>query len=299
MKILLTGATGFVGRHLAQALEAAGHQVTAAVRTPAKAQRLSPSLATVAIDFNQALTPEHWADAVAGQQAVVNAVGILRESSRQTFQNLHHRAPAALFSAAAAAGVQRIIQVSALGADDHAQTAYQRTKKAADDHLLSLGVPAAVLLPSVVFGPGSGSARMFTTMARLPIIPLPGDGQQHVQPIHIHDLTDAVVELLEQTPMTTGRLPFVGPEALSLREFYDKLRRALGIARPARFLPIPMPLIQLGANIGSHLPGVLLDRDTLAMLNQGSVGDASVVTALLHRAPRPVEAFLSGPGAKP
>ncbi len=294
MKVLLTGATGFVGSHLAQALDAAGHRVVAAVRRPERARRHLGGLQCVPIDFNQATTPEAWHDAVQGVDAVINAVGILRESHKQPFDVLHHRAPAALFDAAAAAGVQRIVQISALGADDTASTAYQRSKKAADDHLASLNVPAAIVQPSVVFGPGSGSARLFGFMARLPLIPLPGQGQQAVQPIHIHDLADAVIELLEAEPMPTGRLPFVGPEALSLREFYIKLRAALGISSPARFVPIPMALIETSARVGSHIPGMMLDRDTLIMLNQGSVGDSGVVAGLLGHPPRSVEHFFGG-----
>ncbi|MGE4336472.1 MAG: NAD(P)H-binding protein [Pigmentiphaga sp.] len=298
MKILLAGATGFVGRHLANALEAAGHEVHAAVRHPSRAHRLSPTLRAKAIDFTLATRAADWLPLATGMDVVVNAVGILRESRRQPFELIHHRAPAALFDAAAQAGVRRIVQISALGAGHPAGTAYQRSKGAADDHLLTLGIPAAIVRPSVIFGKGGAGARLFRTMAHLPLIPLPGDGLQQLQPIHVHDLADAVVELIESETMAYGPLDFVGPEALSLREFYAKLRHALGIRRPARFLPIPMPLIETAARLGSYLPGVALDTDTLAMLNQGSVGDSSIVAGLLHRPPRPVEHFVGHRGER-
>lgn len=287
MKILLTGASGFIGGHLVQALRAAGHTVVAVVRRPERAGRHLQQCELMAVDFNQATSPAAWQELVQGIDAVVNAVGILRESRNQSFNVIHHLAPVALFDAAAAAGVQRIVQISALGADT-GTTAYHRSKKAADDHLATLQVAAAIVQPSVVFGRGSGSARLFGMVSRLPVIPLPGDGQQALQPVHIHDLIDGVVELLEAQPMPTGRLPFVGPEALSLRELYVHLRQAQGISSPARFLSIPMTFIETCARVGSHLPGVMLDRDTLTMLNQGSVGDSSVLQQLLGHPARPI-----------
>src|SRR5690606_7951177 len=128
---------------------------------------------------------------------------------------IYHRAPQALFEAAAQNGVKRVIQISALGADT-GTTPYFRTKKAADDVLPGLGIDYVIVQPSIVFGPGGGSARLFSNMVRLPLIPLPGAGNQRIQPVFIDDLVDVVIAILESSDPPATRIPVDGPEALTL-----------------------------------------------------------------------------------
>ena len=291
MNILLTGATGFLGSHIARALLASGHTVVCAVRSPDKIQARLPGATPIRIDFSHAMRVQDWLPALKGVDVVINAVGILQETSSQSFDTLHHRAPCALFEACKTAGVGRVIQISALGADEQAQSAYHLSKKAADDYLASLSLPGAIVQPSLVYGPGGTSAKMFSTMVRLPVIPLPGQGQQQVQPVYITDLVDGICALLRADPMPTGRIPFVGPVPLSLREFYTRLRAAVGVKSEPRFAPVPMPLVSLGAQVGSLIPGLMLDTDTLQMLNRGNVGDPAPLRHLLGRDLRPVEHF--------
>lgn len=295
MRILLTGASGFIGGRLLEALLGEGHRVVAVSRRNTisgiwTAQHLSK-------DFSKSLNPSDWEGAVQDIDVVVNAVGILREHGSQRFDLLHHRAPAALFKAAAAAGVRRIVQISALGADDEAATLYHLSKKAADDALLALPVESIVVQPSVVFGSGGASSAMFTMQARLPLIPLPGGGQQVMQPVHIDDLVEAVMALAtrdETARRYAGRrVALVGPEAMTLREFYARLRRAMGMSSPARFLGIPMWYMGLLAQAGKWVPSSPLDPDTLSMLERGSCASAADTKAILGREPRGVEAFFA------
>jgi uncharacterized protein YbjT (DUF2867 family) len=146
--ILLTGASGFIGRHLAHTLLAHGHDVIATSRRPGQAAR--PGLREVAADFSRDIEPAAWLPRLVGVDVVINAVGILRESPGQRFDLLHDRAPRALFAACADAGVKLVIQLSALGADQHATSRYHMSKKAADDYLRGLGLPAVILRPSLV-----------------------------------------------------------------------------------------------------------------------------------------------------
>src|SRR5688500_18883753 len=131
MVILITGATGFIGRRLVVALRAAGHRVIAAVRHPG----ISPD--SVAADFTRDLDSDSWVPRLIGVDVVINAVGILREHGLQTFENIHARAPKALFSACVSAGVKRVIQISALGAES-GKTGYFTSKHSADEHLMTL-----------------------------------------------------------------------------------------------------------------------------------------------------------------
>ena len=216
---------------------------------------------------------------------VVNAVGILRETKEQRFDILHGAAPRALFEACVAAGVRRVVQISALGADAGAHSAYHLSKRAADEFLLGLPLAAVVVQPSLVYGPGGASARLFTGLASLPLIPLPGDGAQAIQPVHVDDLIEAIAALAEGDGYTGQRVPLVGPRPTTLRHFLADLRRALGLG-PARFLAVPRPLVRLGATLGQHLPGSLLDQDSLAMLERGNTAPADTITGILGRAPR-------------
>ncbi|MBL0729258.1 NAD(P)H-binding protein [Piscinibacter sp. HJYY11] len=290
MKVLLTGATGFIGRHLAIALAQAGHEVVAAVRTPGRA--LPGVRAQIAGDFTRDQQPADWQGRLTGIDVVVNTVGILREHGAQRFDTLHEAAPIALFRACVAAGVRRVVQLSALGADTHARSRYHLSKKAADDTLLALPLQASVVQPSLVYGPGGASARLFNLLASLPVLMLPGKGSQQVQPIHIDDLVQALVKLIERPEARSRRIALVGPEPLALREFLARLRAALGLP-PTAAWPVPMPLVRLVAKAGRWWPGALLDDESLAMLERGNTAPATDTTALLGRPPRPVSQFIT------
>ena len=141
MRILLTGATGFVGGHLRDALLADGHEVVCAVRR--KMNSSNPRLGYLTADFAKDTDKSVWLARLAGIDLVINTVGIFRESRGQSFSALHTETPRALFAACAESGtVRMVVQLSALGADEHAATAYHLSKKAADDFLAGLPLPS-------------------------------------------------------------------------------------------------------------------------------------------------------------
>lgn len=295
MVVLLTGADGFIGRHLVDALLAAHHEVVCAVRDPRGRPTHAPQVRRIEADFTRDLSAADWLPRLAGIDAVINAVGILREQGPQTFDVIHRRAPCALFSACAVAGVRLVLQVSALGADGQAQSRYHLSKKAADDFLAGLPLASAIVQPALVYGSGGASARLFTMLASLPLIVLPGRGGQHIQPVHVDDVAAAVVALLERAHLQRGRgerIALVGPQPMRYREFLARLRAAMHMGQ-ARFVPVPMPLMRLAAAAGGRLRRGLLDADTLQMLERGNTASAARITALLGHAPRAVEAFIA------
>lgn len=272
MKILLVGASGFIGQHIGAALIDAGHEVVAASRS-------------TGLDFNHLRTPADWIPYLQGIEAVINAVGIIAERPGQSFASLHYQAPVALFRACVDAGVKRVIQISALGADEQAFTPYQFTKKAADDVLRSLPLDWYVLCPSLVYGSGGKSTAMFKRLANLPVIPLVAHGQQQIQPVHIDDLVAAVEKCLT-AESTRQTIDVVGPHAFTFVDWLQKIRICSGKAA-ATVVSVPYRLALYVAPLLQHVIP-LLSSDNLRMLQQGNTANVQPLVEFLGRVPRDV-----------
>jgi uncharacterized protein YbjT (DUF2867 family) len=306
MRILLTGASGFIGQHLLQALLAEGHEVICAVRKvkPSNDARLS----FIQADFTKDTDKSAWLARLSGIDAVINTVGIFRESGAQTFDKLHVQTPRALFAACAEShDVHMVVQLSALGADAQADTAYHLSKKAADDYLAALPVRAAIVQPSLVYGSDGTSARVFKTLAAMPFAVRFGDAPQLVQPIHIDDVVAAIAALLRRrlyldqdgaaSAGTAQRIPLVGPQALPFTDYLGALRHAMGMHR-LRVLRLPGGIARGLARFGRWLPGGLLDPEALRMLDRGNTGDPGPLLRLLGRPARPIASFITDPRAE-
>lgn len=285
MRVLLTGATGFIGRAVAQALQHRGHAVLRVQRRPGRGD-------VVQADFAQVPSHAWWAARLAGVDAVVNAVGILREHGAQSFAALHTRAPAELFQACAAAGVRAVVQVSALGADASARSAYHLSKRAADDVLRALPLRGAIVQPSLVYGPGGTSAALFDRLAVAPVLPFPDGGRMRVQPVHLDDVVAGIVALVEAPPERVATLVFAGPQAIELRAYLADLRAAMGERRRQWIVPMPSAWFLAGAAIAGRMPGSMLDRETARMLLAGNASEANALPALLGRPPRAPRDFI-------
>lgn len=296
MRVLVTGATGLIGGALVESLLVHGHTPVPAVRDVEAARLRWPQLQPVEVDFTHDHTSAAWTPRLAGIDAVVNAVGILRERGAQTFEALHVRAPVALFDACVEAGVDRVVQISALGADAHAASGYHVSKRVADTHLLALPLQACVLQPSLVFAPHGASAGALLMAASLPLIPLPGGGHQRIAPVHLHDVCAAAIAALE-TAQPPRCVAVVGPQCLALREYLALLRAGLGLGH-ARFIAMPMPLVRAASRVLARLPGSLAAPETVAMLERGNCAGADDLTRLLGRAPRPVATFVPAQDAR-
>ena len=286
--VFITGATGFVGRHVAARLRADGHRVVEGISP----RRRPTGPDQCAVDFTRDLSAADWLPRLAGIDAVVNAVGVLRDSPRQPIAALHRDTPRALFDACAQAGVRRVVQVSALGVN-HGETQYASTKRAADAHLLALAArPAAaggtalsacVVRPSVVFGKAGASSALFMNLAKLPVVVLPRPVLKAlVQPVAVQDLAEAIAALLGRAADRQGVVECAGPEALPMGDLIASLRAQCGHGK-AGVLPLPEPLTRLSARLGDLVPASPWCSESLAMLGTDNVADAGVLQSLIGR----------------
>ena len=286
MKILICGATGFVGRHLTHSLREADHTVIRAVRRPAEPD-------DIAVDFRNDTAKEIWLPRLKGISVVINAVGLLRDSHKNPMQKLHVETPLALFAACAENNVARVVQLSALGVDSGIDAAYFSTRLSAEHALQKLPAPLRwlCLRPSVIYGEDGASARMFRLIAKLPIHGLPMGGWQQLQPVHINDICAAVTRWLADPNAASQTVAAVGTEATDMRGMLDSYRQQLGL-RPALHVSVPGLLVKAAARIGDLIPASPLCSETLTMLSAGNVADVSGFTKLLGRPPRNYREFI-------
>lgn len=168
MRVLVTGATGFIGSHVVAALLAAGHEPVPCARDKLFGKRRLPGLDWLKVDFNTETSIADWLPRVRGVDAVVNCAGILQGSIHQSMDKVHRAGPIALFAACARAGVRRVVQVSAIGADPDGATAFSRSKAKADAFIAGLDLDWIVLRPSLVYGAGSyGGTSLLRGLAAL------------------------------------------------------------------------------------------------------------------------------------
>jgi uncharacterized protein YbjT (DUF2867 family) len=282
MKILLSGATGLIGSHALRHLRAAGHTVLGLSRRRPAGE---PAQNWIEADFGSLSSAQHWLPLLQGVDAVINCVGIIRETRPGDFDRLHRAAPIASFAACELAGVRRVIQVSALGSHPDAATGYWRSKGAAEADLLARDLQATIIRPSLVYGDNGASSVMFRMLATLPVLMMPMAHGARVQPIHIDDLAAIIVRLVI-APDAPRELATTGPRATTMAGYLGDLRRGMAAA-PALVMDLPRPLARAVARVAALAPSSALTPESLRMLEQSADGsntaDASAAAALLDR----------------
>lgn len=300
MNILLTGASGFIGHHIMQTLEQdpQNHKITACCRNPDKLFYKSKNTDILQLNFTNMGKVSDWLPHLHNIDAVINCVGIIVESKGQTFQTLHADVPIALFKAAEQLQVKKIIQISALGADDSAQSAYHLSKKAADDALRKLALDWTILQPSIVYGEGAQSMALFHALAALPVHALIDGGEQLMQPVHISDMTATVIQSLQTNSPVQATLPLVGSEAISFKQLLTQLRQRLG-KKSAPHFSLPGQLAQQSVFIGRWLGEPTFNAENIAMLSRGNTADAKPITQFLGHEPKGLQQqLLSTPASQ-
>src|SRR6266567_754315 len=291
MQVFLTGATGFVGKHMLQRLLAEGHAVRALLRVPAgKKARLVQGFYREG-DFRylqgDVVSGNGLDAAMQGCDVVMHLVGIIVEKGKNTFDAVHHIGTRNVVEAAKRNGIKRFIQMSALGVRKDGVAAYQRSKWLGEEEVRRSGIPYCILRPSLIFGPGDGFVtQMMQTMRQAPLFrPVPGDGKAKYRPIFIDDVTACFVRALTAESATNQTVDLGGADELSLNEVLEEIARCAGVKKPV--VHIPLPIMFAGAAVAQTLlsnPPVTVDQ--LRMLREGSTCDIQPMVRVFGIKPR-------------
>jgi uncharacterized protein YbjT (DUF2867 family) len=278
VKVLVTGATGFIGPRVANAIVDAGHEVRVLERKPG-------SWSKAGIRCQEAVEgdmtdPASLRTAVAGSDVVVHLVAI-RQGRPEQFQRIMVGGTRDLIAAAKEAGVRRFVLMSALGTSEETQdlVPYYNAKWHQEQDLAASGLEYVIFRPSFVFGREGGILPTFRKLAKLtPVTPITGSGEQRIQPIWIDDVAAYFATAVDKPEAANRLFELGGPDAVSWNEFWERLKRVLGVRRPS--VHMPMGFMRLNALVTERLPGnIPLTRDLLKMLEAGDnvVSDPAAV----------------------
>jgi len=279
MKIFVTGGTGFVGSEVLRQLLAAGHGVRALVR-PGSEGKLAVRDG-VEIHPGDATEAATLAGALAGCDAIVNLVGIIREFPAKgiTFERLHVGVAGNLLAAARDQGVTRYLHMSANGTGPTATTGYHRTKWQAEEVVRASGLDWTIFRPSLVFGKGGEFVTMLADLIRkLPLVPVLGDGQYRLQPVAVSQVAESFVRALTMAETVGQTYHLGGGESYSYDEILDLTGQAIGrgkVAKAHQPLFMVKPMVRLMEH-SAHFP---ITTDQLEMLLQGNVCDTTAWSA--------------------
>lgn len=267
-QVTVFGGSGFVGRAIVRALAQEGYQVRVACRRIELAERTKTAgdVGQITLMRTNLRVPASVAAALVGSQAAVNASGIAFQRGRQRYQSVHVEGARTIAEAAKAAGVQRLVHMSGIGADQRNSTnKYIRSKVDAEDAIVAGFTDATILRPSVIFGPEDAMFnRMAQIAAKAPFLPVVGDGLAKVQPVFVGDVGSAVVAVLERAETAKTVFELGGPRVYTYREIAALVLRE--IARHKRIVGIPAGLMKIAGFFAEFLPVPPLTHDQVDLL---------------------------------
>lgn len=279
MEVFLTGATGFVGKHVAARLIADGHEVKCVVRRPD-----SPGadyLRSIGAELARGdiLDADSLAEAARGADAVIHLVAVIFESRGATFEDVHIRGTMNTLAAASVAGASRFVYMSALGAGPDAVSAYLRSKWECEEAVRESGLGYTIFRPSIIYGTGGEFIHMMVSQVKLlPVIPVVGNGRYRMQPVSVLDVAACISSCLENSRTMNQAYELGGPEPLTYNEMIDCLCRVLG-KRRLKF-HVPLPLMRVVASVAERMQSKpLITSDQIRMLLVDNVCDISRVRA--------------------
>lgn len=274
--ICILGGSGFVGRHLLARFRLDGHRLKILTRTERTRARLFRQISAEAV-VTDVHDPAALEREFAGCDTVINLIGILNERGHDgsEFQRVHAELPRRIAQAARAAGVTRVLHMSALGAAPDAPSLYLKTKSAGNAALtqaLGDAVPWTLFMPSVIFGPGDGLTCRFAFLLKfLPFVFPLACPQARFAPVYVGDVVEAFARSLDDARTHSQEYELCGPEVFTLQQIVELTARTAQLRR--KIIPLPDALSRLQAEIMEYLPGKPFSRDNYLSTRQDSVCD--------------------------
>lgn len=269
MDILVTGGTGFIGSRLCAELDSRGHSVTAFARDP-EATDLPTAVERVSGDVTD---PDSLDGPLEGKDAVVNLVALSPlfkpRGGNMMHDRIHRAGTQNVVAAAEEAGVERIVQMSGIGADPDGPTAFLRAKGQAEEIVKASNLDWVIVRPTVVFGEGGEFVSFIKKVAPPYVTPLPGGGRTRMQVIWVDDLVPMLADMVEKDDYVGGTYEIGGPDRLPLARIAKLVNAAAG--RSSTVIPIPMSLAGVGMTIGGMVPGFPFGKDQYLSLKMDLV----------------------------
>jgi len=292
MIIIIAGATGFVGAGLARKLISDGHDVSFLVRPGSRSK--IPSTVRSNMIYADPAGPLEKIEVRA--DVLINAIGIIREFPGKgiTFQKVHYGIVENLVDFAKTNGINRFVQISALGAGPECRTEYHKSKFAAEELIRGSGLRWTILRPSMIIGPGDHVTGLFAGMVkRLPIVPVIGDGNYRLQPLHIDDLAGGVSALLDKQQAFDKVFEIGGPDILTYNGLIDEIGRVLGKSK-VRKIHLPILITRVMAGIFGRFGWFPITNEQLSMLLDGNFTRETAFFELCGVKPRNFRESLTG-----
>lgn len=290
-RVVLVGGSGFVGSAIANRLSEAGVNVLVPTRRSSRARHLLllPTVEVIEADVHD---PAALTGLFEGTDAVVSLVGILHSRSGSPygadFARAHVELPKKIVAACRAAGVNRLIHISALGADVDGPSEYQRSKAAGEAAIRSTGADLGwtILRPSVIFGRDDNFLNLFAGLASVfPVLPLAGAGARF-QPVYVEDVAEVVWHCLVEAESEGQIFELAGPTVYTLRQLVEYVSALVGKPRP--ILPLPEGLAMLQARLMELAPQPLMSRDNVRSMRVDNITDGPPLPFGMN--PTPLEA---------
>ncbi len=285
--ILVTGATGFIGRRIVARLVERGEEVRRLVRPGPNSQPSGlPAVHFVTGDITD---PESLKAACDGVDMVVHTVAVIREKGPATFQSINVQGTQNVVKAAEEAGVRKIVHLSAIGVGPEPRFPYLRSKWQAEEAIIDSRMRHVILRPSLVFGPGDEFVNALAATIRVgPVVPFIGSGKARFQPIHVEDVARCVDMVLVNSSYNGETIEIGGPDILSYREITDLIIRAFGswkvkVRVPMKLMRSALPFLRLASR---HPP---ITNVQLDMLSLDNITSEDSVQANFDFTPRPLQ----------
>ncbi|HZA23770.1 MAG TPA: complex I NDUFA9 subunit family protein [Dehalococcoidia bacterium] len=287
MVVLVTGATGFLGRRVVHELLEHNYEVRCLVHSPGRERIFPPR--SVDVHYGSVTDPDALASAFQGVDHVVHLVAVVRQRKGSTYSQINHQGAANVVEAAKqAGGVKHFVEISNIGAANNPRFPFLYSKWQAEQEVINSGLPYTILRPSLIFGEGDEFINALAALVKaFPLVPVVGLGRNRLQPIAAEDVGRCIALTLAREDLNGRTIEIGGPEQLSYNQIVDLVARAMGKRR----LKVHLPVFLMRLNVAMMeltLPRPPITTEQVRMLQIRNVAEVGTVEETFGFTPCPL-----------